>query len=115
VKYEWEQIEIDALYKKVLGKIKGGKMFGVPIELTNTKHLVVASYLLAKYEGTLVSLEKLADVSKAICAGDWELYAHADKVEIQDLTRPKIVLTDAEAMDVWRVLNKWVERIAEVE
>jgi len=31
---------------------------------------------------------------------------------IQDLTHPKIVLTDAEAMQVWQVLNAWVERMA---
>ena len=57
----------------------------------------------------------MTDVSRTIFSGDWELYPRNGRVEIQDTTRPKIVLTDAEAMDVWRVLNKWVERIAEVE
>ena len=55
------------------------------------------------------------DVSKAIYSGDWELYSCKGKVYIQDFTHPKIVLTDAEALEVWRVLNKWVERNAEVE
>jgi len=57
----------------------------------------------------------MTDVSKAIYSGDWELYPHDGKVEIQDTTHPKIVLTDEEAMRVWQVLNKWVERNAEVE
>ena len=57
----------------------------------------------------------MTDVSKAIYSGDWELFPCKGKVVIQDLTHPKIVLTDEDALDVWRVLNKWVERIAEVE
>jgi len=54
----------------------------------------------------------MTDVSKAIYAGDWELYSHDGKVELQDFTHPKIVLTDAEALQVWQVLNVWVERNA---
>ena len=54
----------------------------------------------------------MTDVSKAIYAGDWELYPHDGKVELQDFAHPKIVLTDAEAVQVWRVLNKWIERNA---
>lgn len=54
----------------------------------------------------------MTDVSKAIYAGEWELYPHDGKVEIQDTTHPKIVLTDAEALQVWQVLNVWVERNA---
>jgi len=57
----------------------------------------------------------MTDVSRTIFSGDWELYPHDGKVEIQDTTHPKIVLTDAEAVEVWRVLNKWVWRNAEVE
>ena len=57
----------------------------------------------------------MTDVSKAIYSGDWELFPHDGKVEIQDTTHPKIVLTDAEAMEVRELLNKWVERNAEVE
>ena len=58
----------------------------------------------------------MTDVSKAIYSGDWELYPREGRVEIQDFAHPKIVLTDAEALEVWRVLNKWVERNArEVE
>ncbi len=34
----------------------------------------------------------MTDVSKAIYAGDWELYPHDGKVELQDFTHPKIVL-----------------------
>jgi len=54
----------------------------------------------------------MTDVSKAIYSGDWELYPREGRVEIQDLSHPKIVLTDAEAMRVWQVLNAWVERNA---
>ena len=54
-------------------------------------------------------------VSKAIYSGDWELYPCNGNVTIQDFEHCKIVLTDAEALEVWRVLNKWVERNAEVE
>ena len=57
----------------------------------------------------------MTDVSKAIYSGDWELYPCKGKVYIQDLTHAKIVLTDAEAMEVRELLNKWVERNAEVE
>ena len=57
----------------------------------------------------------MTDVSKAIYAGEWELYPHDGKVEIQDTTHPKIVLTEAEALEVRELLNKWVERNAEVE
>ena len=59
--------------------------------------------------------DEMTDVSKAIYAGDWELYPCKGKVYIQNTTHPKIVLTDAEAMQVWQVLNVWVEREAGVE
>jgi len=55
----------------------------------------------------------MTDVSKAIYAGEWELYPCKGKVYIQDGKRPKLVLTEAEAMQVWQVLNVWVERKAE--
>ena len=54
----------------------------------------------------------MTDVSKAIYAGDWELYPRNGRVEIQDFTHPKIVLSDEDAMRVWQVLNVWVERNA---
>ena len=57
----------------------------------------------------------MTDVSKAIYAGDWELYPRNGRVEIQDFTHPKIVLTDADALQVWQVLNVWVERNAREE
>ena len=57
----------------------------------------------------------MTDVSRTIYSGDWELYPRNGRVEIQDTTHAKIVLTDAEAMEVWQALNKWVERKAEVE
>ena len=57
----------------------------------------------------------MTDVSRAIYSGEWELYPRNGRVEIQDRQHPKIVLTDADAMEVWRVLNKWVERNAREE
>ena len=57
----------------------------------------------------------MTDVSKAIYAGEWELYPRNGRVEIQDFTHPKIVLTDADALQVWQVLNVWVERNAREE
>lgn len=58
----------------------------------------------------------MTDVSRTIYSGEWELYPRNGRVEIQDTTHAKIVLTDADAREVWRVLNKWVERNArEVE
>ena len=57
----------------------------------------------------------MTEVSKAIYSGDWELYPCKGKVYIQDFAHPKIVLTDAEALEVWRVLNAWVERNAREE
>ena len=58
---------------------------------------------------------KMTDVSKAIYSGDWELYPCKGKVTIQDFEHCKIVLTEAEALHVWRVLNCWVERNAREE
>ena len=57
----------------------------------------------------------MTDVSKAIYAGDWELYPKDGKITIQDFEHCKIVLTEAEALEVRELLNKWVERNAEVE
>jgi len=57
----------------------------------------------------------MTDVSRTIYSGDWELYPRNGQVEIQDTTHPKIVLSNEDALAVWRVLNKWVERNAEVE
>ena len=57
----------------------------------------------------------MTDVSKAIYAGEWELYPHDGKVELQDYVHPKIVLSDEDAMRVWQALNTWVERNARVE
>ena len=58
----------------------------------------------------------MTDVSRAVYSGDWELYPHDGKVEIQDFTHPKIVLSYEDALEVWLVLNVWVERNApEVE
>ena len=54
----------------------------------------------------------MTDVSKAIYSGDWELYPCKGKITIQDFEHSKIVLTEAEALHVWRVLNAWVERNA---
>lgn len=58
----------------------------------------------------------MTDVSKAIYSGDWEPHPCKGRVTIQDFEHCKIVLTEAEALHVWRVLNCWVERNApEVE
>ena len=57
----------------------------------------------------------MSDVSKAIYSGDWELYPCKGKVTIQDFEHCKIVLTEADALHVWRVLNCWIERNAEAE
>ena len=57
----------------------------------------------------------MTDISKAIYSGDWELYPRDGKVTIQDFEHCKIVLTDADALHVWRVLNCWVERNAREE
>ena len=57
----------------------------------------------------------MVDVSKAIYAGEWELYPHDGKVELQDHVHPKIVLSDEDAMRVWQALNTWVERNAREE
>ena len=54
----------------------------------------------------------MTDVSKTVYVGEWELYPCEGKVYIQSTTHPKIVLTDAEAMHVWHLLNVWVERNA---
>ena len=62
----------------------------------------------------------MTDVSNAIYSGDLELYPRKDgTVCLQDLSQNfvprRIVLTEADALEVWRVLNKWVERNARVE
>ena len=62
----------------------------------------------------------MTDVSEAIYSGDWELYPRKDGTVclqdfLADAPHMRIVLTDAEALEVWRVLNCWVERNARVE
>ena len=57
----------------------------------------------------------MTDVSKTIYAGNWTLYPSKGKVTIQDSEHCKIVLSNEDALHVWRVLNCWVERNAEVE
>jgi len=52
------------------------------------------------------------DVSKTIFSGDWELVSRDGKVKLQDYIHPTIVLDDADAVHLWQVLNKWVERNA---
>ena len=59
----------------------------------------------------------MTDVSRTIYSGDWELYPRKDgTICLQDfmaeVPHMRIVLTDAEALQVWQVLNVWVERNA---
>ena len=55
------------------------------------------------------------DVSKTIYSDNWQLFERKGWVYLQDNFGTKIVLSPANARDVWQVLNKWVERNAEVE
>jgi len=55
------------------------------------------------------------DVSKTIYSDNWQLFERKGWVYLQDNFGTKIVLTEADALHVWRVLNCWVERNAEVE
>ena len=62
----------------------------------------------------------MTDVSKAIYSGDWQLHPRKDGTVclqdfLADTPHMRIVLTEADALHVWRVLNCWVERNAEVE
>jgi len=61
----------------------------------------------------------MTDVSKAIYSGEWELYPQRGGTIclqdfLADVPHMRIVLTEAEALEVRELLNKWVERNAEV-
>ncbi len=56
------------------------------------------------------------DVSKTIFAKNWQLFERKGWIYLQDNFGTKIVLSPANAREVWQVLNKWIERNApEVE
>lgn len=40
--------KIDALYKKAIEMIKGGKLYGVPINLNNSKEVIATLFILAQ-------------------------------------------------------------------
>ena len=52
------------------------------------------------------------DVSKTIFAENWVLVEYGERIYLQDNFGTKIVLSPANARDVWQVLNKWSERNA---
>jgi len=52
------------------------------------------------------------DVSKTIYSENWQLFERKDWVYLQDNFGTKIVLSPANAREVWQVLNKWIERNA---
>ena len=52
------------------------------------------------------------DVSKTIYSENWQLFERKGLVYLQDNFGTKIVLSPANARDVWQVLNKWIERNA---
>jgi len=52
------------------------------------------------------------DVSKTIYSDNWQLFERKGWVYLQDNFGTKIVLSPANARDVWQVLNKWIERNA---
>ena len=55
----------------------------------------------------------MVDVSKAIYAGEWELIERHGWVYLTKYGYGvEIVLSPADAREVWQVLNKWVERNA---
>lgn len=57
----------------------------------------------------------MTDISRAIYSCGWKVYPFDGRAEIQDLSHPKIVLTDAEALEVRELLNKGAERNAREE
>ena len=52
------------------------------------------------------------DVSKTIYSDNWQLFERKGWVYLQDNFGTKIVLSPANARDVWQVLHKWIERNA---
>lgn len=54
----------------------------------------------------------MTDVSKTIYSDNWQLFERKGWVYLQDNFGTKIVLSPANARDVWQVLNKWIERNA---
>ena len=54
------------------------------------------------------------DVSKTIYSDNWQLFERKGWVYLQDNFGTKIVLSPANARDVWQVLNKWIERNAPI-
>ena len=52
------------------------------------------------------------DVSTTIFSEKWQLFERKERVYLQDNFGTKIVLSPANAREVWQVLNKWIERNA---
>ena len=52
------------------------------------------------------------DVSKTIFSDNWQLFERKGWVYLQDNFGANIVLSPANAREVWQVLNKWIERNA---
>ena len=52
------------------------------------------------------------DVSKTIFAENWFLVEYLERVHLYNNYGVEIVLSPANAREVWQVLNKWVERNA---
>ena len=52
------------------------------------------------------------DVSKTIFAENWQLFERKGWIYLQGDDGTNIVLSPANAREVWQVLNKWIERNA---
>lgn len=47
---DWARGEIDHLYEHILDKLKGGTLYGVPMDATDMKWMVAAAYLTGENE-----------------------------------------------------------------
>ena len=46
----WQQDELDQDYANIVEKIRGGSLYGIPINIADMKQMVVSAYLLGQHE-----------------------------------------------------------------
>jgi hypothetical protein len=46
------QSNIDGIYEKLVARLKGGMLYGVPVDMANPKTVAVAAYFMAQQEWT---------------------------------------------------------------
>lgn len=60
----WARSEIDHQYEYILSKLKGGTLYGVPMDATDMKWMVVAAYLTGENEMRVQHMQERPRIEK---------------------------------------------------